>query len=98
MAITETNQYTAEQLLRELIAAHADGKLAINIIAGSANVKTLVDINADGYKYIGEAPAGTATSAAAWSITRISSVNPQAFLISPANSVWDDRATTVTYS
>lgn len=75
-------------------AADANGAIPVT----SSRTITLIDTNADGYKYICEAAPGTATSAAAWSITRISSGNPQEFLLSPADSVCDDRATTVTYS
>lgn len=57
--------------------------------------KSLIDDNADGNRYIGEASRGTATSAAAWTITRIGSAAIIQFDHAPANSVWDDRTSLV---
>jgi len=59
--------------------------------------KTLIDTNADGYKYIGVAASGAPLADAAWVITRISGGNPQVFDHAPANSIWNDR-TGLTYS
>lgn len=58
---------------------------------------TKIDTNADGNKYIGIAPRGSATSASVWVITRIDSANPQTIDHSLPNQVYDDR-TTVSYA
>jgi hypothetical protein len=59
--------------------------------------KTLIDDNADGNKYIGEAPQGSATSSSQWIITRIGSANPKQIDTSDPNQIWDNR-TSVSYS
>lgn len=51
-----------------------------------------IDTNADGNKYIGEAPAGSATSDEVWHVTRDDKSNPQT-LDNAAGIAWDDRTT-----
>ena len=53
--------------------------------------KTLIDNNADGNKYVGIATGGTATTEEAWTITRITSTNPQEISNAPKNSIWNSR-------
>ena len=64
--------------------------------------QTKVDANADGNTYFGEAAAGTATSAPAWKIQRMSvsgSTNTFQWAngTAGASNVWDNR-TSLTYS
>lgn len=52
-------------------------------------------------EYVGYAPQGSATSAAKWRIAKLAydgSSRYTGMTLSAADQVWDDRATTVTYS
>lgn len=63
---------------------------------------SIVDANADGNTYFGEAPAGSATSAAVWKIQRMlvsGSVNKFQYANGSTGSgnIWDNR-TSLTYA
>ena len=73
------------------------GDPALLAVVGESSGITKIDINADGYKYIGVAPQGSATSAAVCGITRIDGANPQTIDHSLPAQIYDARKT-VSYS
>lgn len=67
------------------------GEKLANVAIGVSDEQSLIDTNADTNKYIGVASPGAATSDQAWTITRITSTNPQQITNAPKNSIWDNR-------
>lgn len=74
----------------------AISKASGNTIAtGSVPTKSLYDLSSSSVTYIGTAPTGTLTRAAAWLIKKISfdaSGNPTSTLWSSYTAVWDNRS------
>lgn len=75
----------------------ADEKYARRTVLVMSTDLVIIDDNANGYKYIGTAPQGSAAAASAWAITRIDNSNPQTIDHSQPLQIWNDR-TSVTYS
>lgn len=70
----------------------------VKIDGSLSQVKTEYDISSSTVNYIGTAVSGTATSAAAWTIKKITfdaSGNPLEILWSNNTAIWDNRATTI---
>ena len=54
---------------------------------------SLIDVSTSSLTYIGEAPRGSLTSAAVWSITQINKVGSVTSIKSSVSlSIWDDRS------
>lgn len=64
------------------------------------NIIYLIDnTTTAGYTYFGSAPSGTATSAAAWVMSKMTNATGDTYPVTGgALAIWDNRATSVTYS
>ena len=73
-----------------------DGKTAVRIIPSEDGSISLIDTANVGVIYIGTAPRSSTQSLAVWTITKIdTSTSVISIKNSPANSVWNDRASLV---
>jgi len=78
------------------LQANAFGFLKID--GGSPQIKTEYDLSSPTVNYIGTAPSGTATSAASWTIKKITfdgSGNPIETTWTGGNAVWNNRSSEV---
>ena len=81
------------------VGTSSDGSTVEEVVVKDSNDRVLIDDNADGNQYIGLAPLGSVVGDAVWIITKNDKGSPvQDFTHSAASQIWDDRATTVTYS
>lgn len=61
-------------------------------ITGAANYASRIDDVGGGVSYVGKAAPGTATSSAAWLVSRLTEVGDDLTIEwAPEDSVWDDR-------
>ncbi len=81
------------------LSVNADGSLSIS--SAPYHIEYDYDISTQWLVYKGSAARGVATSAAGWKIVkyvRDANGNITQELLSPDDSVWDNRATTVVYA
>jgi len=64
------------------------------------NIIYLIDnTTTAGYTYFGSAPSGTATSAASWVMSKMTNATGNTYPVTGGGlAIWDNRATSVTYS